>query len=364
MQKFSLPSDLKITEFLETATLASLPEALVLFDPQRRVAFLNARAEELLGLHAGEWRGRSTEELIRALAALTANPPEAERTLTRLLTQPDSSHLFALQDTRMLHVTAFIIRDESDHARGVGFLLRDITREIEEHTLQSQLLSTLSHELRTPLASIKGFASTLLRQDVRWDEATQRDFLKIIEDEADRLTELIDDLLDMSQIEAGALRVAPSPMQLRSLVSDVINETETRLGSEKHWFVMDFPAEIPRVLADARRLRAVFRNLLENAIKYSSDGGQITIACQVENDHVVVSVTDQGQGIPPEYLDKIFERFFQVDGSSTRKTSGSGLGLAIVKAIVEAHGGKIWAESEVGKGSVFRFTLPLANEEE
>jgi signal transduction histidine kinase len=232
--------------------------------------------------------------------------------------------------------------------------------------MKSQLLSTVSHELRTPLASIKGFATTLLRQDVKWDEATQRDFLRIIEEETDRLAEIIDNLLDMSQIEAGALRIAKEPVQLRQMIREVVDEM--RMRTEAHYFVVDLPAELPRVLIDPRRIRQVLHNLIGNAIKYSK-GGQITVACEVESDRrgepgrMVVSVADQGEGIQPQFIDKIFERFFQVDGASTRRVGGSGLGLSISRGIVEAHGGKIWVESVVGQGSTFRFTLPLASDE-
>jgi signal transduction histidine kinase len=226
--------------------------------------------------------------------------------------------------------------------------------------MKSQLLSTVSHELRTPLASIKGFATTLLRQDVRWDDATQRDFLRIIEEETDRLAEIIDNLLDMSQIEAGALRIAKEPTQLRQLIREVVDEM--RMRTEAHYFVVDLPAELPRVLIDPRRIRQVLHNLIGNAIKYSK-GGQISVACEVDADDVLVSVSDQGEGIKPEFVDRIFERFFQVDGASTRRVGGSGLGLSISRGIVEAHGGKIWVDSVVGQGSTFRFTLPLASNE-
>jgi signal transduction histidine kinase len=164
----------------------------------------------------------------------------------------------------------------------------------------------------------------------------------------------------MSQIEAGALRIAKEPTQLRQLIREIVDEM--RMRTEAHYFVVDLPAELPRVLIDPRRIRQVLHNLIGNAIKYSK-GGQISVACEVEADHVVVSVADQGEGIQPQFIDKIFERFFQVDGASTRRVGGSGLGLSISRGIVEAHGGRIWVESVVGQGSTFRFTLPLAPNE-
>ena len=241
-------------------------------------------------------------------------------------------------------------------------LWRDVTHDKELEQMKNQLLSTVPHGLRTPLASIKGFATTLLRQDVTWDEATQREFLRIIEEESNRLEELIDNLLSMSQVEAGALRIAAEPVRLRRLVREAVEVAQRR--TESHWFVVDLPAgSCRRVWADPRRTRQVLNNLLENAIKYSPGGGQITVTCEDEGDFVKVSVADQGQGIPSEFLERIFDRFFQADGASTRMTGGSGLGLAIAKGIVEAHHGTIWAESTQGQGSLFRFTLPILRDQ-
>lgn len=352
------------------SALRSLPDGLVLIDASGHVAYWSPRAEALLHWSAGEMVGRRADEMIERVAARATAPAVAQTRLQHALAARDPETVVEIEmlgapaaptpearGTRRLAARGFPLHDADAKPIGTGILWRDVTRERAADAMKAQLLSTVSHELRTPLASIKGFATTLLRQDVRWDETTQRDFLRIIEEEADRLTEIIDNLLDMSQIEAGALRVEKEPMQLRTLIRDVVDAV--RMRTEAHWFVVDLPAELPRVLADARRIRQVLRNLLENAVKYSQ-GGQITVACEVEDAQVVVSVSDQGEGIPPEYLDKIFERFFQVDGAVTRRVGGSGLGLSIVRGIVEAHGGRIWAESAVGQGSTFRFTLPIA----
>ena len=155
----------------------------------------------------------------------------------------------------------------------------------------------------------------------------------------------------------GALRVDIQPVQLRTVIRDIVDDM--RMSTEAHWFVVDLPSDLPQVLADARRIRQVLHNLLENAIKYSR-GGQITVTCELEQDHVTVGVADHGEGIPPQFLERVFERFFQIDGAATRRVGGSGLGLSISRGIVQAHGGRIWVESTVGHGSVFRFTLPLA----
>jgi signal transduction histidine kinase len=259
---------------------------------------------------------------------------------------------------RTLQARFFSIGDTGGGSLGMGLLLRDITREKELDEMKSQLLSTVSHELRTPLASIKGFATTLLREDVEWDEASRHEFLSIIDKESDRLSELIGNLLDMSRIEAGTLRMEPEPTDL----SPIIEETATgfRMMTHDHRFYLRLSPSLPLVKADPRRTRQVLRNLVENAVKYSPEGGPITIGAQVRADTVQISVADQGIGIDPQQLNSIFDRFYQVDSASTRKVGGSGLGLSICKAIIEAHDGEIWAESQPGAGSTFCFTLPVA----
>jgi signal transduction histidine kinase len=320
------------TRLMASAT-RDLVDGLVLLDAERRVAFWNASAATLLRLPANAILGQRVDDLIEQIAARATTPNTVRTQLQAALTERDPLNSVEMElvpeaDTpaRIISVCGFPLRGEDSDDIGTGILWRDVTRERTADAMKSQLLSTVSHELRTPLASIKGFATTLLRQDVKWDEATQRDFLRIIEEETDRLTEIIDNLLDMSQIEAGALRVAKEPTQLRQLIREVVDEM--RMRTEAHYFVVDLPSELPRVLIDSRRIRQVLTNLIGNAIKYSQKG-QITVACEVEDDQIVVGVSDQGEGIPPQYLGKIFERFFQVDGASTRRVGGSGLGLAI-----------------------------------
>lgn len=349
------------TAELARDALTSLADGLLLVDDGGKVVLFNPRAEALFDVQAGAWLDLPAAALYRALAKQAVQEenlaPRFERCARGAAEMPRLEFALRVPQTRVIEATWFSLRGESG---AYGVLWRDVTRVKELEDMKSQLLSTVSHELRTPLASIKGFATTLLRQDVRWDEATQREFLRIIEEESNRLEELIDNLLDMSQVEAGALRIQKEPVQLRRLVREAVEMAQRR--TEAHWFVVDLPSELPRVWADPRRIRQVLNNLLENAIKYSPDGGQITVRCEVEGANVVVSITDQGQGIPPEYLERVFDRFFQVNGADTRRMGGSGLGLAIAKGIVQAHDGAIWAEAAPGQGSVFRFTLPIVKE--
>ncbi len=350
---------------LTDSAARNLADGLILLDAHQRVAFWNSRAQTLLGWSAEEVLGHTIDELIDCLAERSTTPDTVRVHLQAGWNSCDPDHTTEMElhlpgDDPKPSCVVVVRFFQLDEGLGTGIIVRDVTRERTADALKTQLLATVSHELRTPLASIKGFATTLLRQDVKWDEATQRDFLRIIEEESDRLTEIIDNLLDMSQIEAGALRIAIQPIQLRKLIRDVVDEM--RMRTEAHYFVVDLPAEMPRVQADPRRIRQVLMNLIGNAIKYSKRG-QITVACEVDDAHMTISVADQGEGIPAEYHNKIFDHFFQIDGASTRRVGGSGLGLAISRGIIEAHQGKIWVESEPGKGSTFRFTLPLAGDE-
>lgn len=340
--------------------LTSLADGVTLVDDGARVVLLNPRAQELFGIDADACVGKEVGELYRTIAKNSAVGEILAERLTqhaaRAHETPRLEFTLRMPQERMVEAKWFALHESGAY----GVLWRDVTRDKEMEQIKNQLLSTVSHELRTPLASIKGFATTLLRQDVRWDEATQREFLRIIEEESDRLEELIDNLLDMSQMEAGALRIQREPTQLRRLVREAVEQAQRR--TETHWFVMDLPAELPRVWVDPRRVRQVLNNILENAIKYAPNGGQITVTCEVEEENVIVSIADQGEGIPPEYLERVFDRFFQVDGASTRKTGGSGLGLAIARGIIDAHGGTLWAEPAKGGGSVFRFSLPIVKD--
>ncbi|MCL4464752.1 MAG: ATP-binding protein [Chloroflexi bacterium] len=228
-------------------------------------------------------------------------------------------------------------------------------RELDR--LRSQLLSTVSHELRTPLSVIKGHATALLSRTGEHDERTQRRYLRIIDEESNRLTGLIDDLLDMSRIEAGALRLYKHPVSLVAVARKVAGRI--RLQSRKHRFVQEFPADFPLVAADERRLEQVLQNLVENAVKYSPKGGRVQVWGTTAGDMVVVSVQDEGEGIRQQEQERVFEPFYRGESSATSTTRGTGLGLAICKGIVEAHGGRIWVESTVHVGSTFSFSLPV-----
>jgi K+-sensing histidine kinase KdpD len=228
-------------------------------------------------------------------------------------------------------------------------------RELD--AMRTDFLANVSHELRTPLAVIKGSANSLLQPDVIFDEQTRRDFLVSIDKDADTLTRLVDDLLMISRLEADALEVRKKPSRL----SDVIYAIKDRLDNItiRHRLHIDIKEELPPLEIDDVRIAEVLTNLVENAAKFSDDNTNIYVQAQNGGKEICVSVADEGIGIPPELHQRIFERFFQGEGRKAGRRKGAGLGLAICQGIIEAHGGKIWVESEPGQGAKFCFSLPL-----
>jgi signal transduction histidine kinase len=222
--------------------------------------------------------------------------------------------------------------------------------------VRSEALATLSHELRTPLATIKGYATALLLEEAEWSAEEQREFLTLIDRECDTLQAMIGEVLDSALIDAGHLGIEPEPVRLPHLAHQVADEVQRQ--TTVHRLVDDFPADFPLLTADPRRLRQVLRNILDNAVKYSPAGGLIVIRGEVRPADVVISVADQGVGIAPEDLIPLFDKYFRVKSAAGSHVPGTGLGLPVTRAIVEAHGGRIWAESKLGHGTTFYFSLP------
>jgi len=254
---------------------------------------------------------------------------------------------------------------DSDGATCQLATFRDITQRkqvelelIELDKLKSEFLSNVSHELRSPLTSIKGIVSSFLQKDIEWDDASREMLLTGISEETDRLASLVTNLLNMSRLEAGVW----NPEKERHNISDIISETleQQKRVHRKHTFEIDLKPGLPEICADYNQIRQVLINLLENAVAYSEEGTRIAVKARAVDGEVEVSVSDQGVGIPLEELGKIFDKFYR--GSQTRqRPGGTGLGLAISRAIILAHSGQIWAESEVGRGSTFYFRLPVAD---
>jgi K+-sensing histidine kinase KdpD len=233
----------------------------------------------------------------------------------------------------------------------------DAVREARQaDRMRAEVMAVLSHELRMPLATIKGYATALLMDEVEWSEQKRQEFLQLIEEACDDMEGMIQDILDSALIEVSQLRLERQPMRLAHIAREVATEAEQR--SKLHRPVVDFPADFPIVEADPRWIKQVFRNIMDNAIKYSPEGGLIVIKGEVRPQDVVISVADQGIGISSEDLIPLFEKYFRVRSTATLHVSGTGLGLPVARAIVEAHGGRIWVESRAGEGTTIFFSLP------
>ncbi len=266
------------------------------------------------------------------------------------LIRSDSSHI-------SIGITYAPLMDEHGSLKNIIANVRDITNFRQAQELKSTFVSVVSHELKTPVALIKGYASTLRRDDANWDPSVIQQGLEVIEEEADRLTELIENLLAASKLQAEGMRLTTiSDVDLAHLARRAVERfrTQTRI----HKLSVEFPPDFPSVQGDETRLRQVIDNLISNAIKYSPKGGAITIRGTFDDQSVTLSVSDQGVGLPPDEQARIFERFYRVEDTLSRKTQGTGLGLYLSRAVAEAHGGTISVSSEPAHGSTFTFSIP------
>ena len=233
--------------------------------------------------------------------------------------------------------------------------IENLEHELRLKRLQDDFVATISHELRTPLGFIKGYATTLLREDTTWNNGTRREFLIIIDEETDRLCELIDNLLDSSRLQSGTLRMEFQPMKLNTLLKDVCLRAQSFEKNQE--IELDIYKSKFHVQVDPTRIAQVIENLLSNAQKYAPDS-KVKITLNKRKDHALISVRDFGPGIDPDHLDHIFNRFYQIP-NTTSSVRGTGLGLFICRRIIDAHDGEIFAESTYGEGSTFHISLPL-----
>lgn len=296
-----------------------------------------------------------TQEVVKGILAETL---ENGKDVQEEIALPDLRDEAESGTERYYQVQTAVIQDDSPTGVSVVAIFNDITEIRGIERMKTAFVSTVSHELRTPLTAIQGFINTLL-QDTEgfYDKDTIHEFYTIINRECDRLVRMINDLLNVSRIEAGrALELIPVPVKLPEIVANVVAAQKSY--TRQHKFKIEMDQDIPVIVGDQDKINQILTNLANNAVKYSPKGGTILISGKNMNGNVQITVKDQGVGIPKEHLTKIFNRFHRVDNRDTRKVGGTGIGLYLVKHLVEAHGGKIWAESELGKGSRFIFDLP------
>ena len=242
---------------------------------------------------------------------------------------------------------------------GAVFVFHDITELKRLEDIRKDFVANVSHELRTPISSIKGYAETLLDGKVD-SEDNVKEFLGIIYQDSNRLANLIDDLLDLSKIESGKMKMEFELLEVLPLVKRCVNVLEKTAKDKKLSIKLEIPANLSKALGDHNRLSQVFLNLLDNAIKYTPEGGAICVGAANKEKFIQVDISDTGIGIPEKDLPRIFERFYRVDKARSRELGGTGLGLSIVKHIIQTHNGQVWVQSTLGQGSTFSFTIPIA----
>ncbi|MBW7474576.1 PAS domain S-box protein [Paenibacillus oenotherae] len=348
------------------SVLDNMINGIVMIDRGGRVVLLNRRAEEVLGFSARELVGRHYTEAKQQyeLAQIIQDGLEQREHLREEIT-------FYFPEERLLDLNLVPIFDENEDFGGVLLVLQDVSAIKRLERMRSEFVANVSHELKTPIAAVKGFAETLLGGAVN-DPETARSFLQIIYDESDRLNRLIGDILELSKIESRRVPLMFSPIELGPFVSKTVELMESEAARKSIGLTMKVEPGL-YVEADEDRLRQIVMNLLSNGINYTPDGGVVSILVEpvlqpwmegmneadVDYEHIRISITDTGIGIPKKDLPRIFERFYRVDKARSRSSGGTGLGLSIVKHLVELHKGTIQLESNVGIGSTFTIELPV-----
>lgn len=347
----------------QEALLDSVAAGLLVLDSVGRIQLVNRPFMELFGVQA-ELRGKTILEAIRAheLAELFDRVCMGASVDANKSGALAANQVFELEfrypgpPERWFIVNAGAIRGQNGRVEGAVMVFHDVTRLRRLERAREEFVANVSHELRTPLSHIRGYVETLLA-GAKDDPAHATRFLEAIARNATRLELLIQDLLAISELESARVQLHLQPVALHQFIEDVLSSFKDRAAARGVKLLNASPDLT--VSADPERLQQVFANLLDNAIKYGRENGTVTVRARPAQDRLIeVAVQDDGPGIPTEALDRIFERFYRVDKARSRAHGGTGLGLAIVKHIIQAHGGKVWAESAPGKGATFYFTLP------
>jgi PAS domain S-box-containing protein len=342
------------------ALLDSAADGMLILAPNHIIERCNPAFARMLGMAVQDVRTRKHEDIIRWMNRVTGSTLEQAESGGWPLTPNATLYVEGdlVRPTGIplpVGITYAPLISPGGTLLNIIATVRDITRFREAEEIKSTFISVISHELKTPVALIKGYVSTLRREDAAWERSIVEDSLAVIEEEADRLTELIENLLDASRLQAGALKINLCDVNMNVLAERVSERFRTQ--TDLHKIVVDFPPDFPVVLADEDRLEQVFYNLISNAIKYSSEGGEIRITGQARPDQIIVCVSDQGPGIAPEDVPHVFDRFYR-SPNAKRTTKGAGLGLFLARAVIEAHGGRIWVDPRPGDGARICFSLP------
>ncbi len=353
----------------DDALLLSIGDGVIATDDKGMIVLFNRASEEMTGLMRASVIGKPYEEIwtLEAEKGEAVKPEDSpmQRALKKQAPVTDSSYYFARRDDKGAPITRFSVASTvspvSLNGQVIGTInvFRDITREKQVDRMKTEFISLASHQLRTPLSAIKWFTEMLVSGDAGKLTPEQQEFADNVAASTERMIALVNSLLNISRIESGRIIVEPKPTDLNELVSGIINDLKGKTEERKQTLVVSVHKDLQKINLDPRLIGQVYMNLLTNAIKYTPKGGEIAVFISRSGDEVVSQVTDNGYGIPREEQGKLFGKFFRATNITKVETDGTGLGLYLVKAIIESSGGRIWFESEEGKGTTFWFSLPL-----
>ena len=338
------------------AVIKSIAEGLLVVDSSGNVIMMNPAAEKLLGVSKKDKIGRPVMENLRdeQLVSLVKNTPGSGGREIELISREDETK-------KILRASSAVIENENGHTVGMVSVLSDITKQKELDQLKSNFVASVSHELRTPLVAIEKSITLILSNAAGPISQNQEQFLSIAERNLKRLSLLINDLLDLSKLEAGKMELLRELCSIENMIDEVLKSFETWASTKSIRMEKNIHGPISDLYADPNKINQVLNNLIGNAIKFTPNNGSIIIEASFDNENkeIKVIVQDTGSGIAQGDLKKVFDKFYQAAGKSHSEIIGTGIGLSIAKEIVELHCGRIWAESEQGQGAKFIFTLPL-----
>jgi len=335
--------------------LGAMLDGLAVVDERRTVRLMNREFRRMFDLAETVSGGTLLElahhPIVDRLAAEAIRSQEPQRESIELARGPG--------ERRELELSAVPFGENSAEMKGAVILFRDVSHFRKVETMRRDFVANVSHELRTPLSILRGYLETLL-DDPDQPPGELRRILEIMERHSNRLNALVEDILSLARLESPGIELHLAEVDLPELLHGIMRDWEKRFAAKQLKSHLNFPGNLPRLPADATRLQELIYNLLDNAVKYSKPGGTVSLRAELAGNSVRISVADQGQGIPPGDLPRIFERFYRVDKSRGGEQSGTGLGLSIVKHIAQLHGGTVEAESELGKGTTISVLLPVA----
>ena len=339
---------------LATRVLSNVGDGVVLVDRDGVVAFWNRAAHAITGLRAESVLGRKIDDTIPQWPEVAARVPVSEQGANGERASAETIPLDVGGRERWLSFSGVAFED------GTVYTFRDVSEERRLEEARTDFVATVSHELRTPLAAIYGAALTLRRSDLEVDEAGREQLLSTIADQSDRLARIVEEILLTSRLGAGELRVARGRFDADQVVRETVDAASARLPAGLRIEVME-PRSLPPVAGDGERARQVLANLIDNAFKYSPDGGRVRVRVEAHEGYARFSVEDEGIGVPASERERIFEKFYRLDPNLTRGAGGTGLGLYIARELVRRMNGRIWVTSQPGVGSTFSFELPFAD---